>query len=180
MQACRQYTFIEEPSQKVVVDIIRPLVIPSSSWKHFILTAVYYVTQCLETVAQSFMQTARVTNILEKNYALLSILPEMLTSSNLCLAFIRRWSWNISWSVSTTHKLMWSLSDLTVLWNTYLKCLWNISKFTGNSINIICSLPVVRGTRHWVHSLPWRRRILFNGSQYYSMFYISRSCLPWW
>ncbi|XP_075071707.1 uncharacterized protein LOC142160697 [Mixophyes fleayi] len=70
---------IAEPFERVAVDIIGPLAIPSSSGKQFILTVVDYATRYPEAVALSSIRADKVADALISIFSRVGFPKEMLT-----------------------------------------------------------------------------------------------------
>ncbi|XP_031756161.1 uncharacterized protein LOC116410219 [Xenopus tropicalis] len=70
---------IDEPFQRVAVDIVGPLAIPSSSGKRFILTVVDYATRYPEAVALSSIRADKVADALLSIFSRVGFPREMLT-----------------------------------------------------------------------------------------------------
>ncbi|XP_066445357.1 uncharacterized protein [Eleutherodactylus coqui] len=70
---------IEEPFQRVAVDLIGPLAVPSRSGKRYILTVVDYATRYPEAVALSSIRTEKVADALLSIFSRVGFPKEMLT-----------------------------------------------------------------------------------------------------
>ncbi|XP_041424995.1 uncharacterized protein LOC121395491 [Xenopus laevis] len=70
---------IDEPFQRVAVDLIGPLAIPSSSGKRFILTVVDYATRYPEAVALSSIRADKVADALLSIFSRVGFPKEILT-----------------------------------------------------------------------------------------------------
>ncbi|XP_069586606.1 uncharacterized protein, partial [Ranitomeya imitator] len=70
---------IEEPFQRIAVDIVGPLAVPSSSGKQYILTVVDYATRYPEAVALSSTRADKVADALLAIFSRVGFPREMLT-----------------------------------------------------------------------------------------------------
>ncbi|XP_069835633.1 uncharacterized protein [Dendropsophus ebraccatus] len=70
---------IDEPFQRVAVDIVGPLAVPSSSGKSYILTVVDYATRYPEAVALSSIRADKVADALLTIFSRVGFPKEMLT-----------------------------------------------------------------------------------------------------
>lgn len=101
---------IDEHFKRVVVDIIGPLALPSSSGKHYILRVVDYATCYLEAVALSSLQADKVAVVLLGIYTRVGF-PAKLNSdkgpqfvSKLMQALCQKIQMTISWPVLIIHE----------------------------------------------------------------------------